>query len=87
MSKPRRVGRRMIRQRNGNMRKKYETECARAQGWADQIGQSVAVYRIPYEMYARYPQQGYRYFIADWSPFFPALYRAKTVYPQKRGDA
>ena len=87
MSKPRRVGRRMIRQRNGNMRRKFRREVERARWRADFTGRPINIYRIPHESWNAQSGQDYRSDVWGWSPFFPVLYCAMTVHPRKDGDA
>ena len=73
----------MIRQRNGNMRRKYVRECDSAQEWADGMNRPINVYRIPHEAWNAQSGQDYRSDVWGWSPFFPVLYCAMTVHPQK----
>ena len=83
MSKPRRVGRRMIRERNGNMRRKFNREVEITQWWADFTGSTHQIYRVPYgAVYPGSPQY-YTNCNAAYSPFFPVLYCAMTIHPQK----
>ena len=74
MSKPRRVGRRMIRQRNGNMRRKFRMLCSALQGWANVSDCSFDVIREP----GRYS------WVLTGEPFYrPSFtYIAMTVHPQ-----
>lgn len=75
MSKPRRVGRRMIRQRNGNMRNSLRMLCSALQGWANTDDCSFDIIREP----GRYS------WVFAGEPFVgpPSTYIAMTVHPQK----
>ena len=69
----------MIRQRNGNMRLNFQRAVESAQWWADIDSRPVNVWKT---------QGGY---VAHWwyGDHVPegGEYIAKTVHPQKRGDA
>ena len=73
----------MIRQRNGNMRRKFRREAERAQWWADFTGSSFHIYRVPYGVVYPSSPQHYASCATDYEPHFPVLYCAMTVHPQK----
>ena len=69
----------MIRQRNGNMRRRFRSALESAQTWADFGGDPVSVIRAP---------GGYNFVFAG-EEFFesPSTYIAMTVHPRRGGDA